>query len=94
MIDILIDFARRILHSSFLTITDEPICEKANSNRPLCFAAPSGNMNSGCDCCRIRGSQFRYGENADTDCCRAAADDEQARLLLEESNANEIDLDS
>lgn len=28
-------------------ITEEPICEKANSKRPLCLDAPSGNMNSG-----------------------------------------------
>lgn len=28
-------------------ITDDPICEKANSKRPRCLDAPSGNMNSG-----------------------------------------------
>lgn len=28
-------------------ITDDPIWANANSNLPRCFAAPSGNMNSG-----------------------------------------------
>lgn len=37
-------------------ITDDPICEKANSKRPRCFAAPSGNINSGCAVCKYLGS--------------------------------------
>lgn len=37
-------------------ITDDPICENANSKRPLCRDAPSGNMNSGWACCRNLGS--------------------------------------
>lgn len=39
-----------------LTMTAEPICENANSKRPRCLDAPSGNMNSGFDCCNSRGS--------------------------------------
>lgn len=38
------------------TITAEPICENANSKRPRCFDAPSGNMNSGCAFCKSLGS--------------------------------------
>lgn len=38
------------------TIAVDPICENANSNRPRCFDAPSGNINSGCACFRNRGS--------------------------------------
>lgn len=39
-----------------------PICENANSKRPLCFDAPSGNIYSGCDG-KYDGSKLRYGES-------------------------------
>lgn len=52
-----------------LTITAEPISEKANSKRPRFLEAPSGNINSGCDCVNIRASYFKYGEK-DGFCCR------------------------
>lgn len=38
-----------------------PIWLKANSKRPLCFKAPSGNINSGWLTGRYDGSKFKNG---------------------------------
>lgn len=46
-----------------------PIWLKANSNLPLCFAAPSGNMYSGWLGGRYAGSKFKYGLSGANPCC-------------------------
>lgn len=46
-----------------------PIWLKANSKRPLCFTAPSGNINSGWLTGRYEGSKFKYGLSGARPCC-------------------------